>query len=208
MKMTRGTMGQRHFHSRTCMALAAAAEEKEEGEEYSPLSEVAGGGGNELHPTTKIEVGSSRRNIQRKRTDNAIIASSTGRYNNRSKRMGSTGKGMRADDDPIHHALSYADDRDSDHGTGAVGAINPNDPLYVPEEDDDPRSYVLSSGRMMVGKANASIDVDVSNATVPSGTYDAIVVDDDDDVVRNGRRRPVYGPDNDEDGRAVSCRSP
>ncbi|KAL3811103.1 hypothetical protein ACHAXA_009873 [Cyclostephanos tholiformis] len=156
---------------------------------------AAAGGGNESHPTTKIEVGSSRRNIQRKKTDNAIVASSSGRYDNRSKRMGGTGKGMRADDDPIHHALSYAGDRDGDHGTGAVGALNPNDPLYVPEEDDDPRSYVLSSGGgMMVGKAkDASIDVDVSNATVPSGTYDAIVVDDDD-VVPNGRRRPVYGP--------------
>jgi hypothetical protein len=130
-----------------------------------------------MHPTTKIEEGSSRRNIARKKTDAASL-SGTGRYDNRNKRMGGTGKGMRADDDPIAHALSYGgkgnggNGTDSDHGSGAVGALNVDDPLYVPEEDDDPRSYVLSSG---------GCGGDVDGATI-AGQYETTIV------------RPVYGP--------------
>jgi hypothetical protein len=115
------------------------------------------------------------------------MLSGTGRYDNRNKRMGGTGKGMRADDDPIAHALSYGGGgrgTDSDHGAGAVGALNVDDPLYVPEEDDDPRSYVLSSGgggtttNATTGNDHG-VDDDVRS---PGGQYETTIV------------RPVYGP--------------
>ncbi|KAL3769734.1 hypothetical protein ACHAW5_009194 [Stephanodiscus triporus] len=149
----------------------------------------------ERHATTKIEEGSSRRNISRKKTTPAA----SGRYDNRNKRMGGTGKGSRCADDPIVHALSYANGNggggnrgpknssnvgagDSDHGTGALGAYGPDDPLYVPEEDDDPSSYVLCSG-------GGVVDDDVDDAVVVVGRPS--VVDEVVDVVDG---RPVYGP--------------
>lgn len=80
------------------------------------------------HATQKIEEGSSRRNITRKKTDPA----STGQYNSRNKKQGGAGKGK------------WLDPMDgSDHA--AVEPLNENDPLYVAEEDADPSSYILSS---------------------------------------------------------------
>jgi hypothetical protein len=44
--------------------------------------------------------------------------------------------------DPIGHALSHAGGSGNGGGFGgaAMGAMGPDDPLYVPEEDDDPSS--------------------------------------------------------------------
>jgi hypothetical protein len=112
----------------------------------------------ERHVTTKIEEGSSRRNITRKKTDPAT----SGRYDNRTKRMGGAGKGLRGNDDPIGHALSYAGGGGGNGGGGGFGrggggerAITEREPWVRwdptirsthPEEDDDPSSYVLSGG--------------------------------------------------------------
>lgn len=80
------------------------------------------------HATQKTEEGSSRRNIQRKKTDPAV----TGRYDSRNKKRGGAGKGKWLD--PIDG---------SDHA--AIEPLDENDPLYVAEEDADPSSYILSS---------------------------------------------------------------
>mmetsp|Transcript_10671 Transcript_10671/g.22613 ORF Transcript_10671/g.22613 Transcript_10671/m.22613 type:complete len:461 (+) Transcript_10671:389-1771(+) len=84
------------------------------------------------HATGKIEEGSSRRNITRKKTDPA----STGRYDSRNKKQGGAGKGKW--DDPMDG---------SDHVASAE-PLDENDPLYVAEEDADPSSYILSSGKV------------------------------------------------------------
>lgn len=81
------------------------------------------------HATRKIEEGSSRRNITRKKSDPA----STGRFDSRNKKQGGAGKGK------------WLEPMDgSDHV--AVEPLDENDPLYVAEEDADPSSYVLSGG--------------------------------------------------------------
>lgn len=80
------------------------------------------------HSTRNIEEGSSRRNITRKKTDPAT----TGRYDSRNKKQGGAGKGK------------WLDPMDgSDHV--AIEPLDPNDPMYVAEEDADPSSYILSS---------------------------------------------------------------
>lgn len=80
------------------------------------------------HATRNIEEGSSRRNITRKKTDPAT----TGRYDSRNKKQGGAGKGK------------WLDPMDgSDHV--AIEPLDPNDPMYVAEEDADPSSYILSS---------------------------------------------------------------
>ncbi|KAL7552913.1 hypothetical protein ACHAWF_016162, partial [Thalassiosira exigua] len=85
------------------------------------------------HATGKIEEGSSRRNITRKKTD----AATTGRYDSRNKKRGGAGKGK------------WLDPTDgSDH---AAIELDENDPLYVAEEDADPTSYVLSSSEAVYG---------------------------------------------------------
>lgn len=77
--------------------------------------------------TRKIEEGSSRRNITRKKTDPA----STGQYNSRNKKQGGAGKGK------------WLEPMDgSDH---VAVELDENDPLYVAEEDADPSSYILTS---------------------------------------------------------------
>jgi hypothetical protein len=152
----------------------------------------------ERHVTTKIEEGSSRRNIARKKTDPAT----SGRYDNRAKRMGGAGKGMRGNDDPIGHALSYAGNGggggggggfgrgggDSDHGTGAMGALGPDDPLYVPEEDDDPSSYVLSSGGGGGGGGGGGA-YSAGGGGGAGGSAGVVPV-----AGSGGVDRPVYGP--------------
>lgn len=80
------------------------------------------------HATRKIEDGSSRRNITRKKTDPAA----TGRFDARNKKRGGAGKGEWRD--PVDG---------SDH---AALALDEDDPLYVADEDADPSSYVLASG--------------------------------------------------------------
>jgi len=82
---------------------------------------------NNPHATRKIEDGSSRRNITRKKTDPAA----TGRFDARNKKYGGAGKGEWRD--PVDG---------SDH---AAIDLDENDPLYVVDEDADPSSYVLSS---------------------------------------------------------------
>lgn len=79
------------------------------------------------HATRKVEDGSSRRNITRKKTDPAA----TGRFDARNKKHGGAGKGEWRD--PVDG---------SDH---AAIDLDENDPLYVVDEDADPSSYVLSS---------------------------------------------------------------
>lgn len=80
------------------------------------------------HATRKIEEGSSRRNITRKKTNSVA----SGQYDSRNKKQGGAGKGKWLD--PIDG---------SDHA--AAEPLDENDPLYVAEEDADPSSYILSS---------------------------------------------------------------
>lgn len=104
------------------------------------------------HATQKIEEGSSRRNITRKKTDPA----STGQYNSRNKKQGGAGKGK------------WLDPMDgSDHA--AVEPLNENDPLYVAEEDADPSSYILSSSEgadelRHSGASPTAYDADIDKA--------------------------------------------
>lgn len=81
------------------------------------------------HETRKIEEGSARRSITRKKTDPAA----TGRYDSRNKKQGGAGKGKWLSDGSDHLNL------------GMDEPLDVNDPLYVAEEDADPSSYVLSS---------------------------------------------------------------
>jgi len=78
------------------------------------------------HATRNLEEGSARRNITRKKTD----AKDTGRHDSRNKKQGGAGKGRW---DPMSEA--YEGDLKLDR----------DDPMYVPEEDDEPTSYVFSS---------------------------------------------------------------
>lgn len=110
------------------------------------------------HETQNTEEGSARRNITRKKTDEVA----TGRYDSRNKKQGGAGKGK------------WTDAMDgSDHAAAAVGPLDENDPLYVPEEDDDPSSYVLSSSE--------GADVLRQNGAKPNA-YDA------------AHDKAVYGP--------------
>lgn len=83
------------------------------------------------HATRKIEEGSSRRNITRKKTDPAV----TGRFDSRNKKRGGAGKGKWRD--PLDG---------SDQAAAAHDELDEDDPLYVADEDAAPSSYVLSSG--------------------------------------------------------------
>ncbi|EJK59532.1 hypothetical protein THAOC_20224 [Thalassiosira oceanica] len=80
----------------------------------------------DVHATRNLEEGSARRNITRKKTD----AKDTGRYDSRNKKQGGAGKGRW---DPMSEA--YEGDL----------KLDKDDPMYVPEEDDEPTSYVFSS---------------------------------------------------------------
>lgn len=80
----------------------------------------------DVHATRNLEEGSARRNITRKKTD----AKDTGRYDSRNKKQGGAGKGRW---DPMTEA--YEGDL----------KLDKDDPMYVPEEDDEPTSYVFSS---------------------------------------------------------------
>ncbi|KAL3804142.1 hypothetical protein HJC23_013661 [Cyclotella cryptica] len=86
----------------------------------------------EEHATQKIEEGSSRRNITRKKTDPAV----TGRFDSRNKKQGGAGKGKWIAD-------AIADG--SEHHSSEMEYLDENDPLYVADEDADPTSYILSS---------------------------------------------------------------
>eukprot|EP00984_Skeletonema_dohrnii_P024342 scaffold13458_cov132-Skeletonema_dohrnii-CCMP3373.AAC.1 len=79
------------------------------------------------HETRKIEEGSARRNITRKKTD----SSTTGHYDSRNKKHGGAGKGK------------WLPGKHSDHLTllDEDLPLDENDPLYVAEEDADPSSY-------------------------------------------------------------------
>lgn len=67
---------------------------------------------------------------------------SVGKYDNRKKKMGGTGKGLRNTDDPRYDAATTAILLLGNSPT----TVDVHDPLYQPEVDDDPNSYVLSSG--------------------------------------------------------------
>jgi len=84
------------------------------------------------HETRKIEEGSARRNITRKKTD----SSTTGHYDSRNKKHGGAGKGKWVGGNKHSDHLTLLDDE---------LPLDENDPLYVAEEDADPSSYVLSS---------------------------------------------------------------
>jgi len=86
------------------------------------------------HQTRKIEEGSARRNITRKKTD----SSTTGNYDSRNKKHGGAGKGKWGVTDGSDH-LHILNDLENNE------PLDENDPLYVAEEDADPSSYVLSS---------------------------------------------------------------
>ena len=82
------------------------------------------------HQTRKIEEGSARRNITRKKTDSAT----TGHYDSRNKKHGGAGKGKWVKDGSDHLNILGMDE-----------PLDENDPLYVAEEDADPSSFILSS---------------------------------------------------------------
>eukprot|EP00574_Skeletonema_japonicum_P003941 CAMPEP_0201723216 /NCGR_PEP_ID=MMETSP0593-20130828/7345_1 /ASSEMBLY_ACC=CAM_ASM_000672 /TAXON_ID=267983 /ORGANISM="Skeletonema japonicum, Strain CCMP2506" /LENGTH=467 /DNA_ID=CAMNT_0048214293 /DNA_START=475 /DNA_END=1878 /DNA_ORIENTATION=+ len=86
------------------------------------------------HQTRKIEEGSARRNITRKKTD----SSTTGNYDSRNKKHGGAGKGKWLNDGSDHlHILKG--------GIENYEPLDENDPLYVADEDADPSSFILSS---------------------------------------------------------------
>jgi len=106
------------------------------------------------HATRKIEDGSSRRNITRKKTDPAA----TGRFDARNKKQGGAGKA--AWRDPVDG---------SDH---AAVALDEADPLYVADEDADPSSYVLSSsGTAADGRRRAGAGPDAYDAAHDKAVY-------------------------------------
>jgi len=82
------------------------------------------------HATQKTEEGSARRNITRKKTD----PNASKQHDSRHKKQGGAGKG-RNERDLLTEGLE-----------GAALVLDEKDPLYVPEEDADPTSYVFSSG--------------------------------------------------------------
>ncbi|KAL3760713.1 hypothetical protein ACHAWU_000033 [Discostella pseudostelligera] len=126
----------------------------------------------ESHATTKIEEGSSRRNITRKKTD----ASLSGKYDSRTKKHGGAGKGKWLNGSSDHGGIDRA-------GTSASAAasnllaeedvLDVNDPLYIPEIDSDPNSYILSSSN-------------TSDAARLAGAKP--------DAFDTNHQRPIYGP--------------
>ncbi|KAL7542139.1 hypothetical protein ACHAXR_011559, partial [Thalassiosira sp. AJA248-18] len=124
---------QGRVHNPTGQGVAAFSAKKKEINKLpsgSSSAQVHPGKPTNDHATGKIEEGSSRRNITRKKTDPAA----TGQYDSRNKKQGGAGKGK------------WLDPMDgSDHIAAAIGPLDPNDPLYVAEEDADPSSYILSS---------------------------------------------------------------
>ena len=143
---------------------------------HSPSSASAHHGkrSEESHATANIEEGSSRRNITRKKTDAAL----SGKYDSRTKKHGGAGKGK------------WLNGSSSDHGGGIIpqgtsasaaastllaeeDVLDVNDPLYIPEIDSDPNSYILSS-------SNASDAARLSGAKP--------------DAFDTNHQRPIYGP--------------
>jgi len=105
------------------------------------------------HATRKIEEGSSRRNITRKKTDPAAV----GRYDSRNKKRGGAGKGK------------WLDPMDgSDH---AAISLDENDPLYVAEEDADPTSYILSSSEAAAESRRSGASPDAYDAGDDKAVY-------------------------------------
>ncbi len=141
---------------------------------HSPSSASAHHGkrSEESHATTKIEEGSSRRNITRKKTDAAL----SGKYDSRTKKHGGAGKGKWLNGSSDHGGIDRA-------GTSASAAasnllaeedvLDVNDPLYIPEMDSDPNSYILSSSN-------------TSDAARLAGAKP--------DAFDTNHQRPIYGP--------------
>ncbi|KAL7503155.1 hypothetical protein ACHAXN_000983 [Cyclotella atomus] len=126
-EVTISTMGK--VHNPSGQGVAAFSSEVKKKTEKAKPSQAHHPHATDDHDTKKIEEGSSRRNITRKKTDPAV----TGRYDSRNKKQGGAGKGK---------WLDIGDG--SEHNSG-YEQLDENDPLYVADEDADPSSYVLSS---------------------------------------------------------------
>jgi programmed cell death protein 4 len=128
-EVTIETMGK--VHNPSGQGIAAFSSEVKKKTEKAKPSQAHHPHATDDHDTKKIEEGSSRRNITRKKTD----ASITGRYDSRNKKQGGAGKGKWLNDAII----------DGSEHNSEYDKLDENDPLYVAEEDADPTSYVLSS---------------------------------------------------------------
>lgn len=123
----------------------------------------------QLYATTKIEEGSSRRNIARKKTDTNITGTN---YDNRKKKMGGAGKGLRDTDDPLKDYVIGDGAGGAAGGDENCGPLSMEDPLYIPEEDDDPSSYVLSSnGQSATLKRLSGAAPDGYDSTIEHAVY-------------------------------------
>lgn len=177
-EVTVETMGKVHNPTGSGVApFSTSSSSKQPKQQHSPSSASAHHGkrSEESHATAKIEDGSSRRNITRKKTDAAL----SGKYDSRTKKHGGAGKGKW-----LNGSAS------SEHGgiiTQSISAsaaastllaeedvLDVNDPLYIPEIDSDPNSYILSS-------SNAASDAARRSGAKPDA-FDA------------NHQRPIYGP--------------
>lgn len=123
-EVTIETMGK--VHNPTGQGVAAFSSKKRVDKPPAGAQVPPHGKPGDEHTTGKIEEGSSRRNITRKK---AV----PGTFDARNKKQGGAGKGK------------WLDPMDgSDHA--AVEPLDENDPMYIAEEDADPSSYILSSG--------------------------------------------------------------
>lgn len=127
----------------------------------------------ETHATAKIEEGSSRRNITRKKTD----AELSGKYDSRNKKHGGAGKGRWLNGSSDHGGIIISVGNSASAAASNLLAeedvLDVNDPLYISEIDSDPNSYILSS----------------------SNTADAArLAGAKPDAFDTNHQRPIYGP--------------
>ena len=165
------------MHNPTGSGIAAfstssSSKQQQEKQPHSP-SAHHGKRSEETHATAKIEEGSSRRNITRKKTD----AELSGKYDSRNKKHGGAGKGRWLNGSSDHGGIITSVGNSASAAASNLLAeedvLDVNDPLYISEIDSDPNSYILSS----------------------SNTADAArLAGAKPDAFDTNHQRPIYGP--------------